>query len=88
MRQASDVMAVVLLCLVGTVWPSVLSALYFVIFLGLVLWWSIYKPVKRRALNAVKFLLIFYSGLHLIIIYLYQLHFFQTFLDPSSLIAR
>lgn len=51
-------------------------------------WWALYTPLHRKSLNRIKKFLIAYSGLHIIVIYLYQINFFQTIIIPDSLIAR
>lgn len=106
--QLSDVLAMVGLCLMGTMAPSLLTVLYFLTFLALITWWALYKPIVRSApvllptfvapgfmprngrasLNRIKALVLVYMGGHIVLLYLYQLPYFYTWLSVNSRIAR
>ncbi|MEO0335496.1 MAG: hypothetical protein AAF202_03835 [Pseudomonadota bacterium] len=87
--KATDVGAVLLLCLMGTVTPSALNLLYFLAFLGLMGWWALYSPpVSRSPLNRVKALLILYAGVHIVLEYLYQLPAVHAALPADGQLAR
>ncbi|PAV74659.1 hypothetical protein WR25_25656 [Diploscapter pachys] len=58
--------------------PSLLNFVYFVAFLVICTWWAIYRPALKHTLyNGMKAFLIFYSALHFILIYTFQIHLFQ-----------
>ena len=63
--------------------PSVLSAIYFLISLGLVFWWALGKHFGQAYLYIVRFLQI-YSLSHLLLIYLYQLSFVEEYLSKQT----
>jgi hypothetical protein len=58
----------------GSLVPSVISAFYFFVCLGLTCWWAFGKHFSRVYLHIIRLLQI-YSACHLLIIYLYQLPF-------------
>ena len=64
--------------------PSILSAFYFIVSLGLTLWWALGKHFGQAYLYIIRLLQI-YSVLHLLIIYLYQYPFLeQSFSTPNT----
>jgi len=67
--------------------PCVLSSVYFFTFLALATWWACYKPLGHK-FAVLRVLLLVYTGANLVLLYLYQFHFFQEVLNPNSLIAR
>ena len=71
----------------GIIWPSGLSTIYFLLFLAIGTWWGCYRSLGKK-FAVIRFLMLIYSGLHIILIYLYQFQFFQIILPPSSLVAR
>lgn len=81
----------VMLLVGGIMLPSLASAIYFVMFLILGTMWACHKAVRlrrKRAFAYVRFGLMVYSGLHVLILYMYQFQFFQRYLPPESLLAR
>lgn len=88
LARLAEVFPVVLLGLISVIWPCVLSSVYFMTFLIISTWWSIYLPVKRRTFNLFKLTLLFYCAFHMIVLYLYQLQVFQQTLLPQSLVAK
>ena len=50
LKRFSDVLAVLFAFVVGTLRPSLLNSVYFVVSLVLITWWSTKKPVYRCAL--------------------------------------
>eukprot|EP00794_Sanderia_malayensis_P018687 gene18687-20574_t len=80
-----------MLLLGGIIQPNVISAIYFLVFLFLGTFWAWHYAVRfkrNKAFFCLKIGLTLYSALHVILLYLYQLEFFQTVLPPSSLYAR
>lgn len=63
----------------GCLVPSILSSFYFLVSLGLPLWWAIGKHFGRAYLFIVRLLQI-YSIFHLLIIYFYQYSFIEEYL--------
>ena len=82
----------VFMCLLfacSSMWPSAMSAPYFIVFIILLTKWSITRLSAQDKLDSViKIALIFYLPLHILVYFLYQLDFFQFYLTPDTLIAR
>ncbi|XP_033122825.1 piezo-type mechanosensitive ion channel component 2-like isoform X4 [Anneissia japonica] len=76
-----------LLAFAAVIEPSMISAVYFVSFLIVVTWWSLYKTTGKRFVYWQGCWMVF-SGFHLILLYLYQFQFFQDNVDSGSLTAR
>jgi hypothetical protein len=73
----------------GTFRPSALSIPYFVAFLSLVVRLLFSKTIRdNRFQVTIKVLLLFYSTLHMLLIYVYQLKLFQYVLPSNELPAR
>jgi len=72
----------------GCLVPSVLSAFYFLVCLGLALWWALGKHFDRGYLFLIRLLQI-YSIVYLLIIYLYQLPIIEEYLlKPNTQLVR
>lgn len=71
----------------GIILPSVLNAVYFLTFLVVGTVWACYRKLGRKFAGFRVFLLV-YTGLHILLLHLYQFEFFQDFLPPDDLIAR
>ena len=82
-----EFMVALFLAASGIASPSVLSAVYFLVFLSVATWWACYNRLGSK-FAVVRLVLLVYCGIHLILEYLYQFHFFQEALPPDSLIAR
>ena len=80
-------LVVLLLATSGIAYPSVISSIYFLTFLGVATWWSCYKSLGRK-FAVFRILLLIYSGANLMILYLYQFQFFQEALAPEDFYAR
>ena len=76
-----------LLALAGIALPSLLSATYFLSFLVIATWWGCYRSLGNR-FAVFRIVLLVYSALHLVLLYLYQFQFFQEALDPANFYAR
>lgn len=73
----------------GSVWPSVLSAPYLLVSLALLARWSLAFDIQHtRFQSNIKIGILIYTALHLLVLYLYQIHLFQTFIEPLSFVAR
>jgi hypothetical protein len=69
------------------VYPSIINSIYFIFFLTLAFIWSLsIKFGKKYAL--ARALVVIYTGVHLLIFYLYQFGFFQEILEPLSLWSK
>jgi len=64
--------------------PSLISAVYLVLFLGLLLYWSLDRPFYKSSYQVFKFLVMTYLILHMILLYLCQFKFLQTWLDDPD----
>ncbi|KAL8575931.1 hypothetical protein ACOMHN_027329 [Nucella lapillus] len=76
-----------LLAASGIIMPSVLSSVYFLVFLALCILWACYQSLGRR-FAIFRILLMIYTGAHLLVLHLYQFQFFQDALPKDDLIAR
>nr|QZA74858.1 piezo [Platynereis dumerilii] len=86
-RLFGEFCVVFFLALSGVAYPSILSAVYFLTFLVVATWWACYKTFGLK-FAYVRIALLFYSGAHLVLLYLYQFQFFQEALKPDDLLAR
>ncbi|VDK58230.1 unnamed protein product [Anisakis simplex] len=77
LKRLGDVAIILFIGLVGIIQPSILNSMYFISFLFVVTWWSSYTPFHRRCNNSIKRVLILYSAVHFILIYIYQIPFIQ-----------
>ncbi|CAF1290556.1 unnamed protein product, partial [Rotaria sordida] len=66
------------------VYPSIINSIYFIFFLTLAFIWSLSVHFGRKYALA-RTLLSIYTGIHLLIFYLYQFGFLQEALQPLSL---
>jgi len=71
--RLSDLGVVVLLAAIAAIWPSLLSAFYFLCLLVLCTWWAAHRPMRRRVYTMIKLTLLAYVCLHLSLLYLYQM---------------
>ena len=82
-----EFLVALLLAASGIASPSVLSAVYFLVFLAIATWWAGYQQLGRR-FRVVRVFLLVYSAAHLLTEYLYQMQFFQEILHPDRLLTR
>ena len=85
------VFVALMLLLGGIVQPNVISSVYFLVFLFLGTFWACHRSIrfkKNKAFFCLKVLLTVYSATHVVLLYLYQIEFFQSQLASSSLYAR
>ena len=79
--------SIILLALIhscGSLVPSILSAVYFFVSLGLTCWWALGKNFARAYLQIIRLLQI-YSACHLFAMYLYQLPSIEHYLFQSRI---
>uniref|UniRef100_A0A8C3J245 Piezo type mechanosensitive ion channel component 2 n=1 Tax=Chrysemys picta bellii TaxID=8478 RepID=A0A8C3J245_CHRPI len=85
---AGKVVVTILLGSTGMMLPSLTSAVYFFVFLGLCTWWSCCLAFDPLIFSCLCVLMAIYSAGHLIGLYLYQLQFFQEVVPPKDYYAR
>ncbi|XP_035271932.1 piezo-type mechanosensitive ion channel component 2-like [Anguilla anguilla] len=81
---AGKVVVTILLGLTGIMLPSLTSAVYFFVFLGLGTWWSFCRTFDPLIFSCLCVLMAIFSAGHLIVLYLYQFQFFQEFIPPRN----
>ncbi|RXN09839.1 piezo-type mechanosensitive ion channel component 2-like protein [Labeo rohita] len=84
MNTAGKVLVTVLLCLAGITFPSLTSALYFMVFLGLVWCWVLDYTISLLHFSSLCVMMTIFSGGHILILYLYQLPLFQQLIPPQD----
>nr|XP_056710236.1 piezo-type mechanosensitive ion channel component 2 [Euleptes europaea] len=85
---AGKVVVTILLGSTGMMLPSLTSAVYFFVFLGLCTWWSCCRVFDPLIFSCLCVLMAIFSAGHLIGLYLYQLQFFQEIIPPDDFYAR
>ncbi|XP_070797869.1 piezo-type mechanosensitive ion channel component 2-like [Pituophis catenifer annectens] len=85
LRTTGKVFIMLLLGSTGIILPSACSAVYFFTFLALCTWWSWNYPISPVLFNSLCVFLAIFSMGHIIVLYLYQLPYFQD-LIPSEVI--
>lgn len=72
----------------GITLPSLTSAVYFGVFLGLVWWWVFGRSVSLLLFSTLSVMMAIFSGGHLLALYLYQLPLSQQLVPPEDVYAR
>ncbi|XP_066435638.1 piezo-type mechanosensitive ion channel component 2 isoform X6 [Eleutherodactylus coqui] len=85
---AGKVVVTILLGITGMMLPSLTSAVYFFVFLGLCTWWSCCRVFDPLIFSCLCVLMAIFSAGHLIGLYLYQFQFFQEIIPPDDFYAR
>ncbi|XP_075069388.1 piezo-type mechanosensitive ion channel component 2 [Mixophyes fleayi] len=85
---AGKVVITILLGITGMMLPSLTSAVYFFVFLGLCTWWSCRRVFDPLIFSCLCVLMAIFSAGHLIGLYLYQLQFFQEIIPWGDFYAR
>uniref|UniRef100_UPI00398F7CE0 piezo-type mechanosensitive ion channel component 2 n=1 Tax=Pristiophorus japonicus TaxID=55135 RepID=UPI00398F7CE0 len=85
---AGKVVVTILLCFAGIVHPSLISAVYFFTFLALCSWWACGRVFSLSFFKRLCLLMVFFSGGHLAVIYLYQLPLLQGLFSPDHICMR
>ncbi|XP_056356457.1 piezo-type mechanosensitive ion channel component 1 isoform X1 [Oenanthe melanoleuca] len=86
--EAAKALAILLLGLAGVMLPSASSCVYFLLFIGLCVWWSCHLPGGHHAFNVLCLLVGIYSACHLLCLYVYQTPFVQGLFPPPTVWAR
>ncbi|KAM6948367.1 piezo-type mechanosensitive ion channel component 2 [Aplochiton taeniatus] len=81
---AGKVVVTILLGLTGIMLPSLTSAVYFFVFLGLCTWWSFCQTFDTLVFSCMCVLMTIFSAGHLVVLYLYQFQFFQEIIPPDD----
>uniref|UniRef100_A0A673C7F3 Piezo-type mechanosensitive ion channel component 1 n=1 Tax=Sphaeramia orbicularis TaxID=375764 RepID=A0A673C7F3_9TELE len=68
--------------------PSAFSAIYFLLFIGVCTWWACHLPISHLGFNALCVMVGFFTGGHMVCLYLYQSLLAQALFPPQSLWAR
>ncbi|XP_071784673.1 piezo-type mechanosensitive ion channel component 1-like isoform X3 [Asterias amurensis] len=79
--------AMFLCALAAVILPSAISGFYFITFLMVITWWSLYQSWGRRFYH-VCIVWLLYSGAHILTLYLYQFPFFQEAVPSDGFYAR
>ncbi|KAG8131674.1 hypothetical protein E2320_009584 [Naja naja] len=87
-RSAGKVFIMLLLGSTGIILPSACSAVYFFTFLGLCTWWSWNCPISPVLFNSLCVFLAIFSAGHIIVLYLYQLPYFQDLISSEIIYVR
>ncbi|XP_044207386.1 piezo-type mechanosensitive ion channel component 2-like [Thunnus albacares] len=88
MNTAGKVVVTILLGLAGITLPSLTSAVYFGVFLGLVWWWVFSRSISLLFFSSLCVMMAIFSGGHLLALYLYQLPLSQQLVPPEDVYAR
>ncbi|XP_039546699.1 piezo-type mechanosensitive ion channel component 1 isoform X1 [Pimephales promelas] len=88
LRNMGRILAVTLLALAGITLPSAFSAFYFLLFIGVCTWWACHFPISHLGFNTLCVMVAFFTGGHLVCLYLYQSSFAQEMFSPAGLWAR
>lgn len=72
----------------GITLPSAFSAFYFLLFIGVCTWWACHFPISHLGFNTLCVMVAFFTGGHLVCLYLYQSSFAQEMFSPVGLWAR
>ncbi|XP_016147715.1 piezo-type mechanosensitive ion channel component 1-like [Sinocyclocheilus grahami] len=87
LRNMGRIQAITLLALAGITLPSAFSAFYFLLFIGVCTWWACHFPISHLGFNALCVMVAFFTGGHLVCLYLYQSSFAQDMFSPAGLWA-
>ncbi|XP_051948231.1 piezo-type mechanosensitive ion channel component 1-like isoform X1 [Xyrauchen texanus] len=88
LRNMGRILAITLLALAGITLPSAFSAFYFLLFIIVCTWWACHFPISHLGFNALCVMVAFFTGGHLVCLYLYQSSFSQDMFSPAGLWAR
>ncbi|CAB3409371.1 unnamed protein product [Caenorhabditis bovis] len=89
LRRLTNFLIVMFMAYVGVVKPSLANFVYFAAFLFFSTWWSTYKPLRHSVYNKVKLFLILFAGLHVILLYSYQIPIVHnSWIPKRSAVAR
>ena len=82
------VLVTTLLLLAGSIHPSIISAIYFLLFCSIMTLWSrLHTLTDAEVFRMMKALQV-YTGAHLVTLYVYQFQILQRLLPPEHIVAR
>uniref|UniRef100_A0AC35U6K3 Piezo-type mechanosensitive ion channel component n=1 Tax=Rhabditophanes sp. KR3021 TaxID=114890 RepID=A0AC35U6K3_9BILA len=73
LQKVSEAAIVMYTAVISICRPSLLNAPYFLLFIAIITQWGLYSKISRLQLNGLKKFLIFYSAIHFLMLYLYQI---------------
>ncbi|CAA92444.3 Piezo-type mechanosensitive ion channel component 1 [Caenorhabditis elegans] len=89
LRRLTNFVLFLFTAYVGIVKPSLSNSIYFLAFLFISTWWSTYTPLRHGVYNQIKKFLIFYSALHFLVLYTYQIPIVHhSWLPTGSFLPR
>ncbi|CAI2350656.1 unnamed protein product [Caenorhabditis sp. 36 PRJEB53466] len=89
LRRLTNFVIFLFTAYVGIVKPSVSNLVYFTAFLLISSWWATYTPLRHGTYNRIKKMLIFYSAVHFLVLYTFQIPIVhQTWIPKGSFLAR
>ncbi|XP_050528332.1 piezo-type mechanosensitive ion channel component-like isoform X3 [Daktulosphaira vitifoliae] len=80
-------LCLVAICFAAISVPSIISAFYYITFIGIMTWWSCCHPISRGFAYLFRFVCLI-ACLHIIVLFVYQMEWAQLLLPPDSPIAR
>lgn len=84
LRRLTNFVIFLFTAYVGLVKPSVSNFTYFAAFLFISTWWATYTPLRHGVYNQIKKFLIFYSAIHIIALYAYQIPIVHNSWIPTA----
>ncbi|XP_034027616.1 piezo-type mechanosensitive ion channel component 2 [Thalassophryne amazonica] len=88
MNTAGEVVVTILLGVAGITLPSLTSAVYFGVFLGLVWWWIFSYSITLLPFSSLCVMMAIFSAGHVLALYLYQLPLSQEIVPPQDIYTR
>ncbi|XP_069757353.1 piezo-type mechanosensitive ion channel component 1 isoform X2 [Narcine bancroftii] len=88
LAATGKIVAVLLMALAGITVPSVFSAVYYLLFIGICTWWACHFPMSHIGFNVLCVMVAFYTAVHIICLYVYQTAFIQEIFPPEGLWSR
>ncbi|XP_067952183.1 piezo-type mechanosensitive ion channel component 1-like [Watersipora subatra] len=64
--------------------PSAISVFYFLMFFGILIYYSLHLPFEKKSYGVLKMVIYVYVCCHMVLLYLCQFHFLQTWLDAPE----
>lgn len=84
----SEIITVLGLIVIAEIYPSVISAVYFLCVITLLTWWAAHLRIHSRFLNKFRIFVMVLVSLHMLFLYLYQIPGLFAHLPPDELPAR
>jgi predicted neutral ceramidase superfamily lipid hydrolase len=87
LKHVARVLSVIALCVTGSLQPSVISLVYFIVFLGAATWYACNKELERAYAIVLRITLIFLM-VHITALLAYQTPWPQDFFPVNTTIPR